>query len=110
MKEQLISIETKRYSEFFRHLLEEYAETSRIMIDGHPFEGSDLAELKSWCVNEQIKQTRNFKLTRGKMDLFGFHDSPGELWAAMTELPFVERMAKAKLIRFRLPPVSASTE
>lgn len=104
MKEQIISIETKRYSEFFRHLLEEYAETSRITIDGHAFGGSDLAELKSWCVNERIRQTRNFKLTRGKMDLFGFHDSPSELWAAITELPFVERMAQAKLIRFKLPP------
>ena len=99
MKKELISIETKRYSEFFRYLLEEYASTSRITIDGDTFDGNDCAQLKDWCVNKRIKQTRNFKLTRDNMDLFGFHDSPSELWAAITELSFVERMAEAKLIR-----------
>ena len=104
MKLQLISIETKRYSEFFRRLFEEYAANSHVIIDGKTFDGSDFTKLKEdWGANEQIKRTRDFKLIRGRVELFGFHDSPNELWAAMSEVSFVKRMAEEKIVRYKLP-------
>lgn len=103
MKEQLISIETTRYAEFFRYLLQEYISGSSVTIDGRTIEESGFPQLiEGWCVNERIKQTRNFTLSRNKTELFGFHDSPKELWASITELPFVERMAANKLVRFKV--------
>jgi hypothetical protein len=104
MKEKkLIAIETKRYSEFFRRLLQEYKVGSRVKLDGKTFGAEQLPQLiAEWCTNEQIKKTKDFKLSRGKIDLFGFHDSPDEMWAVETELPFVEQLANEKILRFRI--------
>lgn len=103
MKNKLIAIETKRYSVFFRRLLQEYGVGSRVEVDGKAIKTERLPQLiTEWCTNEQIKKTKNFKLSRGKIDLFGFHDTPDEMWAMETELPFVERLAKEKIVRFRI--------
>jgi hypothetical protein len=102
-KKNLISVQTTRYSEFFRRLLQEYGTDSQAAIDGKNFSAEQFPQLiADWCVNDQIKKTRNFRLSRGKTDLFGFHDSPDEFWAAETELPFIERLAGDKLVRFRI--------
>jgi hypothetical protein len=99
----LISIETTRYSEFFRRLFNEYGNDTRASIDSRTVEGRDFAQfVDEWCVNDRIKQTKNFSLHRGKTELFGFHDHPRELWAATTELPFVERLAAEQIVRFKV--------
>ncbi|MGH7976484.1 MAG: hypothetical protein ACREC8_07455 [Limisphaerales bacterium] len=106
MKNKFIAIETKRYSEFFRRLFQEHGTDSQAMVDGGKISAEQFPQLIiDWCKNAQIKKTRNFRLSRGKTDLFGFHDSPDELWAVETELPFVERLAAEKLVRFRIMPV-----
>jgi len=102
-KKNLVAIETKRYSEFFRRLFQEYDSGSQVTIDGKRFTVAQFPHLiADWCSNSQIKKTKNFKLSRGKTDLFGFHDKPDELWAAETELSFIERLAADKLVRFRI--------
>lgn len=102
-RKRLISVETKRYSEFFRQLLEEYGSDSQVTIDGGTFIAAQFPQLiVDWCTNTQIKKTRNFKLSRGEIDLFGFHDKPDDLWAAETELRFIERLAADKLVRFKI--------
>jgi hypothetical protein len=102
-KAKFISIETTRYSEFFRRLLQEYGPTSHVTIDGKVFDETQFPRLiEEWCINDRIKRTKDFRLLRDKTALFGFHDSPSELWATHTELPFLERMAAEKLVRFRI--------
>ncbi|MEY2466201.1 MAG: hypothetical protein QOD03_722 [Verrucomicrobiota bacterium] len=102
-KSKLIAIETTRYSEFFRQLFQEYGTDSQAKIDGKIIDATQFLELiANWCTNEQIKKTKDFKLSRGKTDLFGFHDSPNELWAVESELPFIEKLAADKLVRFRI--------
>jgi hypothetical protein len=102
----LISIETTHYSEFFRRLFQEYKTDSYVRVDGKVVNAAQFPQLiADWCTNDQIKKTKNFKLSRGETDLFGFHDSPDELWAVETELPFIERLAADKLVRFRIMPV-----
>ena len=101
-KAQFISIETKRYSEFFRRVLAEYAQDVCIEIDGKRHGSDHIPQvLKEWCTNREICRTRDFKLLRGKEVLFGFHDHPSELFAAMSERPFVERLEAEHILRYR---------
>ena len=107
---KFISIQTKRYSEFFRRLFDEYKTNYSVFIDGKIVESAKFSKLiEDWCTNDLIKKTRDFKLSRDNIDLFGFHDGPDELWAIETELPFVERLAADKLIRFRTNPVRGNS-
>jgi hypothetical protein len=100
---KLISISTKRYSEFFRRLLGEYSAGTSVEIDLRSYPASEFPNLiETWCTNAKIKGTREFRLIRGNDDLFGFHDSPDELWAACSELPFVERLASEQLLQYRI--------
>jgi hypothetical protein len=97
---KLISIETKRYSEFFRHLVAEYSDGVVVLIDGKEVSVSDV--LSVWCQNTVICQTRDFLLKRHGVELCGFHDHPSETWMVDSELPFVERLAAKHIIRFRI--------
>jgi hypothetical protein len=103
MKPKLVAIETRRYSEFFRRLLEHYAEGSFAKIDGVEHPSPDFATLiENWCTNAKILATRDFVLSRDRQELFGFHDHPEALWAVESELPFIEQLAAEKIIRFKL--------
>lgn len=100
---KLISIETTRYSEFLRHLLTEYAEGVTIEIGGRQFASEDIPKLLTeWCTNAEICRTRDFRLLRSSAELFGFHYHPRDLWAAESELSFVQRMAAGHIIQFEL--------
>ena len=104
-KPKLISIHTKRYSTFLRRLLEEYSHNATAVIDRNRFAGSDFPQLiATWCTNARIRATRDFKLLRGRAEVAGFHDTPDEMWIAATELPFVQRLAAEKIIRYEAPP------
>ena len=98
-----ICIKTTRYSAFFKSLLAEYPQGVSIRIDEKEYSSSDIPVLlEAWCTNERIKKTRDFILSRGNEDLFGFHDHPDNLWAAYSELPFVERMHQEHVIRYEI--------
>src|SRR5436190_20637632 len=101
--EKLIGIRTKRYSEFFRRLLQEYSDAA-LVIDGHRFSPSEIPQvIESWCTNSRIRSTREFELSRGGVAIAGFHDSPDETWLIALELPFVERLASEKIVRYDTP-------
>ena len=106
METKLISIRTRRYSEFFRRLLREYASGATVVINQHSYPASEFPQLiESWCTNAKIAHTWEFLLLRGETELFGFHDHPDELWAACSELPFIERLASERIVRYRVCPV-----
>ena len=102
---KLISIHTKRYSAFLRRLLEEYSHDATAVIDRKRYAGSDFPQLiTSWCTNACIRATRDFMVLRGRSEVAGFHDTPDEMWIVASELPFVQRLAAEKLIRYEAPP------
>ncbi len=99
----VIAIKTTRYSEFFRRILAEYSEGVTIEIDGKQHGPGDIAHLlKEWCTNSVICRTRDFTLRQKGVELFGFHDRPRELVAAISEQAFVERLEREKVLRFRV--------
>ncbi len=101
-----IFIETTRYSEFFRQVLGEYSEDVSIEIDRRQYGADDIPRLlKEWCTNRKIRGTRDFMLRRGNRILFWFHDHPRELYAALSEREFVERLEREKVLRHRLMPL-----
>ena len=108
MEKKLISISTSRYSEFFRRLLHHYSEGTTAIVDTRQYAATDFLELSNtWCINAEIRKTRNFLLTRGSARLFGFHDSVKDIWGVCSELAFVERLAAEGLIRYRIMPVDS---
>ncbi len=106
MVEKLIGISTTKYSTLFSKIFDEFSHGCRIQIDGKEYREQDIAKLKSeWCQNSKIEETRNFKFSIGDEELFGFHDSPDQLWAATSVLDFVQRLADEKIIRYQIMPV-----
>ena len=101
----LIWIHTRRYSTLIKRIFEEYHENVEIYIEGYRYTDNDVPKLlKDWCTNRIIKRTLDFSLKRNHVELFGFHDTPDEFWAASSERPFVERLANEKIVRFRVYP------
>jgi hypothetical protein len=45
--------------------------------------------------------TQDFRLRKGGKELFGFHDGPFVVWAASSELVFLQKLADEKLIHLR---------
>jgi hypothetical protein len=110
LQAKLISIRTRRYSQFFQQVLREYATGTTALIDHQSYAPSEFPQLlETWCTNAKITATREFRLMRGESELFSFHDYPDELWAACSELPFVERLASDQIIRYRIYPVQPGT-
>lgn len=101
MKPKLVAVKTTRYSQFFRHVFDEYADEDIVVkIDGKKYRASEIPSLvQNWCTNTKIKSTRDFCLWRGKNELFSFHDHPEELFASVSELPFLNRLVSERLIR-----------
>ena len=98
-----IYISTTRYSTLIKRICEEYNENIEIYIDGSRYTGEEIPKmLEWWCKNKTIMATIDFTLSRNGVDLFGFHDSPEEFWAVMSERLFVEQLAKEKIIRFKI--------
>ena len=101
--DELIWISTRRYSEFFRRLLEHYGSAASVRIDRKTFGSAEIPSLlASWCTNAAIKATRDFTLSRDGRELFGFHDSPDQLWAVPSEISFCEALRREKILRFRI--------
>jgi hypothetical protein len=100
---QLIGIETTRYSEFFRRLFAEYSSDVAIEIGSSRYSSADIPRLLTeWCSNAEICRTQHFRLLRAGVELFSFHDHPRELFAAMSERPFVERLQTEQILRYQI--------
>jgi hypothetical protein len=101
----LISISTHRYSMLIKRIFQEYHENIEIYIDGYRYTEKDIPKLLEWwCKNKIIKGTLDFNFKQNGIELFGFHDKPDDFWAAISERKFVERLAKEKIIRYRIYP------
>ena len=98
---------TTRYSVFFRRLLQEFSNGTTAVVGKRRFAAAQFSELiADWCTNSRIRATRDFKLLRGRTELAGFHDSPDCIWADLSILPFVERLASEKIIRYEVNPTT----
>jgi hypothetical protein len=101
--DMVVGITTTKYSAVLRRILIEYTEGAQVVIDKRLYREEQIKELlTSWCTNRKIENTRDFQLIRDGQVLFGFHDHPSELWAAVSELPFVERLRDEHILRFEL--------
>ena len=105
MKQKLISVSTTRHSVFFRRLLQEFSEGTTAVVGRRRISAAQFPELiKDWCTNSSIRSTRDFRLLRGRTELAGFHDSPDCIWADLSMLPFIEKLASEKIIRYEVTP------
>ena len=113
-----IAVETTRYSTLLKRILTEYNEDVIIKIAigtyspraRRIYRDKDIPGLiASWCTNRNIKQTTFFSLEQASNQLFGFWDHPDNLWADISVLPFVEALAKEKVVRFHIVRPRAST-
>lgn len=107
MKEKaakVISIDTSRYSALVHRILDEYKDI-QVNLEGVSYAGSDIEHLKNICTNERLKSAINFGVFKDGKEIFGFHDHPDKFWAAISEIDFVKRAAKHKVIRYRVIPV-----
>jgi hypothetical protein len=101
--DKIIEIETTRYSALFRRTLGEYGPGAEVRIDGRSYGEGDIEGLLSgWCTNGRIRRTRDFELIREGRTLFRFHDGPDELFAAYSELAFVERLRAERIVRYHI--------
>jgi hypothetical protein len=101
----LISIRTRRYSTLLKRIFEEYNKNVEIIIDGIKYTDKDIPELLEWwCKNVIIKRTSDFIFTQDRVILFVFHDTPDEFYADISERAFIERLAREKIIRYRIYP------
>ncbi len=107
----LIGIETTRYSTFMKRVLSEFNNNVLIQINTDSYSTSDIKKysgqdiptlIETWCTNKNIKQTLFFNLQQNDEELFGFWDTPENLWADISVLPFIKEMADEKIIRFHI--------
>jgi len=97
----VLDIETTRYSAVVGRILKAYQMEVSVRIDGRVYQGSRIDDLlRDWCTNRNITSTINFEVMRGDVTIFGFHDHPNELWAAVSEEDFVVSLADEGLLRF----------
>lgn len=106
MSQQLprLALETSRHAAVLRRVLEHHASPDAVvLLDGAAHAGAEALRRLAveWCTNRQIRATHEFLLRKSGLELFGFHDGPEELWAAPSELAFVESLAAQKLLRYR---------
>jgi hypothetical protein len=98
-----ISIETKRYSTLVRRILEAYKHDVVIKIDNTQFSESYIPQLlSSWCTNRSLESTNYFALMHKGDALFWFFDHPDNMCAAISVLPFIEKLAEEKIIRYEI--------
>ncbi len=101
--DKIISIETTRFSELLKRILNLYNKNVQIRIDQKSFNEKDIEYLlNTWCTNKNIKSTVFFNLKQNDEELFGFFDHPYNFWADVSMLPFIEELANEKIIRFSI--------
>jgi len=97
----LISIETKSFRKFIRELCDEYGDKLIIRIDGKKYTVSNRDWiLSTWCNREYLRKTFNFSVLLDNDEIFGFHDSPDNLWADRSQLKFVMKLNEKKILKY----------
>jgi len=97
----LISIETQSFRKFFKAVCEEYKTEITTMIDGKEFYANDHDWLiANWCNRSNLSKTINFVIKKDDNEIFGFHDSPYNLWADVSQLDFLEKLRGQKIIKY----------
>ena len=100
--ERMLSIKTTRYAALIKRIFLAYNDNVEIYIDGGRYTEKDIPNLLEWwCYNKTIKATLDFTLKQNGVAIFGFHDTPDEFWAAMSERVFIEQLAKEKIVRLK---------
>jgi hypothetical protein len=107
---ELIGIETTRYSTFFRRVFDEFNNNVIITIgesynpvENETYYDKDIPWLKdNWCTKKNLKESIFFNFRQNGEELFGFFDHPDNMWADISVLPFIEKLAEEKIIRFHI--------
>ncbi len=104
--ERAISVQTTRYSEFFKRLFDRYSSSAIIEIEGVSYRHGDTTILKeNWCTNAKIRQTREFRLCDGDRFVASFHDSVSELFISVDEADWIQSLSDEKLLRYEILPI-----
>jgi hypothetical protein len=107
----LIGIEITRHSTFIKRVLNEFNRDVLIKISMEfyslnsvkIYHEEDIPELlRYWCINKNLQRTTFFNLKQNEEELFGFWDSPVNMWADISVLSFIERISAEKIIRFNI--------
>ncbi|MFB3896560.1 MAG: hypothetical protein ACE14V_09690 [bacterium] len=108
-KTKHIWIISKKYSALFKGIIEHYRDNAYLVIDGKKYLSKEFDHvINTWCTKKYIKNTIDFKVIRSGKEILGFHDTPDETWAELTEEPFVKELVDAGLCKYRILPVKQS--
>jgi hypothetical protein len=103
MTNKIISIQTTRYSAFFKEVFIRLEGDIIIKIDGEKFTNEDIPFLlDNWCTNKQIIATQTFGLIIDGKAVIGFYDSPDNLWVDIGLEQMMIQLREAKIIRFTM--------
>ena len=98
---ELIHIETKSFRKFIKEVLEEYGSKIIFRIDGLKYTIEDYNWLVfTWSNKKPLKKTNNFSAFLEGDEVFGFHDSPDNLWADRSQLQFVLKLSEMNIIKY----------
>ncbi len=94
---KMIDIATTRYSRVVKAFLDEYS-------DAQAFLNREVAEtpVEVWCTNKYLRGLIDFELRHLGKVILSFHDDPENMLASIEQRPLVERLARERLLRFRM--------
>jgi L-rhamnose isomerase len=96
-------VKTRKYSTFIKRIFDEYSDDVEIFVEGRLFTPSEIPIIiEEWCKNSAIKNTIDFCVKRNGEDIFCFHDTPDNFWVSISELSFIKRLAKEKIVKYRI--------
>lgn len=93
--EYLLSIDSENYVNLLRRVVSDYSKYDFIEINGEkrPFEWI----LNYWCNEESINRTIDFAIFKNGRAVVGFHDSPDEMWADVSEEHYFRSLENEKI-------------
>lgn len=100
----MVTIDTTRFSTVVAAFLERYPDAVA-KLDKR----TQASPIGQWCTNAALLRAINFSLSRGRVELLGFHDGPRNMWAAIETLPLVEELAAQRVLRFKVAEARSSS-
>ena len=98
-----IWLSSRRPDLLMKKIIGAYAGETEVRIDGDTYGDRDLPVLdEEWCTRRKIGRTARFALTFHGRQLFGFEGGPQNLWAAYSELAFVQHLEERGLARYSI--------
>lgn len=98
----MVTIDTTRFSTVIAAFVERYPDAVA-KLDKR----KQASSVGQWCTNVALLRAINFSLTRGGVELLGFHDGPRNMWASIETLPLVEELAAQRVLRFKVAEVAS---